>query len=88
MGVFYAGLSAFLADVRPGRPMAYADQVLSWSHIHGLALLLIEGRLPVDEAARTELADEACAMFMDLLATGRSRPPALGLDFTRLEPSG
>jgi AcrR family transcriptional regulator len=87
VGAFYAGLSAFLAEARPDRPMTYADQALSWSHIHGLSLLLLEGRLPVAEAQRPELAEEVTTMFVDLLASGQARAAALGLDFTRLERS-
>lgn len=88
VSVFYEGLSAFLAEVRPGRPMTYADQALSWSHIHGLSLLLLEDRLPVGAARKKELADEVTNQFVDLLATGTAREPALGLDFSRLEPGG
>ena len=88
VGVFYQGLSAFLAEVRPDRPMTYADQALSWSHIHGLSLLLLEDRLPVEPGRKPELAEEITNHFVDLLATGTARAPALGLDFTWLEPGG
>ena len=57
----------------------------SWSHIHGLSLLLLEDRLPVEVGRKKELADEVTNQFVDLLATGTARAPALGLDFSRLD---
>jgi AcrR family transcriptional regulator len=62
-----ARLDAFLSARGRGGGDRALIRTMAWSLVHGMALLMIERRLPLSDAARRELIDQATCGFARLL---------------------
>lgn len=65
--LFRESLANFLAENAPGTVPSPALETMAWSLVHGLAILLLDNRLPGSAEQHPSLIDEVTASFADQL---------------------
>tara|TARA_R110002124_G_C8934326_1_gene512244 strand:- start:855 stop:1469 length:615 start_codon:yes stop_codon:yes gene_type:complete len=71
--VFRQSLDAFLLEIGRAAPASPTLQALAWSSVHGLAMLLLEDRLPGPPERPMDLAHAVTGMFVELIESSAQR---------------
>jgi AcrR family transcriptional regulator len=66
-GIFASALSAYLEDVNSSALDGAIARVTAWSCVHGLAGLLLEGRLPLSAESDDRWISDVTCLFADLV---------------------
>ncbi len=68
--LFRDSLTGFLREKAPGITPSPDLETMAWSLVHGLAILLLDNRLPVTTEQYPSLINDVTALFADLITGG------------------